>query len=113
MTDIKAMEDRIDQAADAQATASGQQAFLRAQLKASEIAKDIAVMIHEKHPGMHPAVVTTALTNALASLVALASQGNVIKAVGTLSTIHDQTRATALRIMDIRKQDAADSAPAN
>lgn len=108
---IKAMADRVDQAADAQADASAHQAFLNAQLKASELARDMAVMIHEKHPGTHPAIVTNALLNSVASLVALFSQGNVVKAVGTLSTLQDQLRATTLRLMDIAKKDkqAADA----
>jgi hypothetical protein len=104
---------KIDAVVEAQEAAAAE-AFHAAQLKASEIAKDIAQMIHDKHPGVHPAVVSMALTNSVASLVALFAQGNVVKAVGTLSTLHDQTRQTALRLMDnLKKQRATPDAKAN
>lgn len=103
--------DKIDAQVEAQEKAAAEH-FLAAQLKASQVSKDIAVMIQEKHPGLHPAIVTTALSNSLAALVALFAQGNVIKAVGTLSTIDDQTRTAALRLMaNLKQQAQADSQP--
>lgn len=109
MSNINDYVDKVDAAVDQDA----QRAFHAAQLKASEVAGEIARGINDRHPGLHPAIVTTALVNCLASLVALAARGNVVKVLGTLQTIHDQTRDTALRLSDIHRKKAAEGAQAN
>lgn len=112
MTDIKAMEDRIDEAADAQAAAS-EQIFDAAQTKAAQIALDVARMVQEKHQGVPPAVLTSALISATASLLALFAKGNPIKVTEGANLMHKQLRATALRMMDNAKKRTVDGAQAN